>query len=134
MPNHRTASSPNKPAVGCDKNLALREHDISQPLPRDLPQFQYIIHAAGIASPTYYRRFPLETMYTNVDGLRHLLEYARSRVGTSNPVRGFLFYSSSEIYGDPDAAQCVGGRRQPPRQRLPGRATVDRLEQAARRS
>lgn len=88
-------------ALRSDKNLALLEHDISQPLPRDVPQFQYIIHAAGIASPTYYRRFPLETMYTNVDGLRHLLEYARSRLGTSNAVRGFLFYSSSEIYGDP---------------------------------
>ncbi len=82
-------------------NLELREHDIAQPLPPDLPQFQYIIHAAGIASPTYYRRYPLETMHTNVDGLRHLLGYARSRMDTSSPVRGFLFYSSSEIYGDP---------------------------------
>ena len=84
-----------------NRNLELREHDISQPLPPDVPHFQYIIHAAGIASPTYYRRFPLETMDTNVDGLRHLLRYARSRVASSSPVRGFLFYSSSEIYGDP---------------------------------
>ena len=84
-----------------DVNLSLREHDIVQPLPADLPPFQYIVHAAGIASPTYYRRFPLETMDTNIQGLRHLLEYARARSETATPVKGFLFYSSSEIYGDP---------------------------------
>ena len=88
-------------ALRGNKDLSLREHDISQPLPADLPRFQYIIHAAGIASPTYYRRYPLETMHTNIDGLRHLLEYARSRLGEADSVKGFLFYSSSEIYGDP---------------------------------
>jgi len=81
--------------------LSLVEHDMSEPLPRDLPDFHYVVHAAGIASPTYYRRFPIETMDTNVGGLRHLLDYARSRLGSPDPVRGLLFYSSSEIYGDP---------------------------------
>lgn len=82
-------------------DLALVEHDIRRPLPAGLPAFHYVIHAAGIASPTYYRQFPLETMDTNIEGLRHLLEYARTRQDTPEPVRGFLFYSSSEIYGDP---------------------------------
>jgi nucleoside-diphosphate-sugar epimerase len=82
-------------------NLVLLEHDIKQPLPGGLPPFHYIVHAAGIASPTYYRRFPIETMDTNIHGLRHLLDYARSRQDDADPVRGFLFYSSSEIYGDP---------------------------------
>ena len=81
--------------------LTLVEHDIARPLPADLPPFQYVVHAAGIASPTYYRRYPIETMDTNVLGLRHLLEYARRAGGGGHPVRGFLFYSSSEIYGDP---------------------------------
>lgn len=81
--------------------LNLVEHDIANPLPTGLPEFRYIVHAAGIASPTYYRRHPIETMDTNTSGLRHLLEYARSRAGSSDPVRGFLYFSSSEIYGDP---------------------------------
>lgn len=84
-----------------DPNLSLVEHDAARPLPAGLPEFQWIIHAAGIASPTYYRQFPIETMDVNIDGLRHLLEYARRRQGSADPVRGFLFYSSSEIYGDP---------------------------------
>jgi len=88
-----------------DPNLTLVEHDAARPLPPGLPDFQWIIHAAGIASPTYYRQFPIETMDTNIAGLRHLLEYARSRQGSPAPVRGFLFYSSSEIYGDPSPDQ-----------------------------
>jgi len=84
-----------------DANLDLMQHDISKPLPHGTRDFQYVIHAAGIASPTYYRQYPIETMDTNVNGLRHLLEYARSRLASARPVRGLLFLSSSEIYGDP---------------------------------
>lgn len=88
-------------ALSEDRSLTLLEHDISRPLPPGLPDFDYIVHAAGIASPTYYRRHPIETMDTNINGLRHLLDYARSRLTSPSPIKGFLFYSSSEIYGDP---------------------------------
>lgn len=83
----------------------LVEHDIVRPLPSDIKDFQYIIHAAGIASPTYYRRYPIETMDTNIEGLRHLLEYSRRQSVRRTPVEGFLFYSSSEVYGDPPPDQ-----------------------------
>ena len=43
---------------------------------------------------------PIETMDANIDGLRNLLDYARPGADAS-PVEGFLFYSTSEIYGDP---------------------------------
>ncbi len=86
-----------------DKNLTLVKHDVSCPLPETMTDFQYIIHAAGIASPTYYRKYPIETMDTNINGLRSLLDYAQNRIGTPQQVRGLLFYSSSEIYGDPPA-------------------------------
>jgi nucleoside-diphosphate-sugar epimerase len=63
--------------------------------------FQFIIHAASIASPTYYRRDPIATMDANVNGLRFLLDYSRAQADRGRPVEGFLFLSSSEIYGDP---------------------------------
>lgn len=85
-------------------HFTLLEHDICAPLPAGAGRFDWIIHAAGIASPTYYRRFPIETMDTNVSGLRHLLEAARPARGAP-PLAGFLFFSSSEIYGDPPAEQ-----------------------------
>jgi UDP-glucuronate decarboxylase len=81
-----------------DDNLALVEHDVVLPVPRDSAHHDYIIHAAGIASPTYYRRHPIETMDANVLGLRNLLDHCLGRAGETE---GFLFFSSSEIYGDP---------------------------------
>ena len=50
------------------------EHDIRTPLPDDIGDFEYVVHAAGIASPTYYRQHPIETMDANVNGLRSLLD------------------------------------------------------------
>lgn len=56
----------------------------------------YIIHMASIASPTFYRKYPIETLDANVWGLRRLLDFYAGK-----PIKGFLFLSSSEIYGDP---------------------------------
>lgn len=84
-----------------DPNLTLVTHDIRHPLPADMGDFSYIIHAASIASPTYYKRDPIGTMDANVNGLRTLLEYARDQKRKNKLVEGFLFFSSSEIYGDP---------------------------------
>lgn len=75
--------------------------DAGLPLPPDLGPFDWIIHAAGIASPTVYRQHPLETMDVNINGLRWLLDRARADADSGRPISGMLFYSSSEIYGDP---------------------------------
>jgi len=61
----------------------------------------YIIHAASIASPKYYRKYPIETMDANVDGLRSILEFCKNKKDSLIPVKSLLFFSSSEIYGDP---------------------------------
>jgi UDP-glucuronate decarboxylase len=71
------------------------KHDITHPMPSEA-DFGYLIHAGSIASPTFYRNYPIETMDANVNGLRNLLDYS-----VGHGVKGFLFYSSSEIYGDP---------------------------------
>jgi UDP-glucuronate decarboxylase len=57
----------------------------------------YFIHAAGIASPYYYRKYPLETLEVATTGTKNLLQ-----LSLRNKPKGFLFFSSSEIYGDPD--------------------------------
>lgn len=76
--------------------LALVKHDIAQPLPQDLMRADWIIHAASIASPMFYRLYPIETMDANIMGLRQLLDRS-----LAERVEGMLFFSSSEIYGDP---------------------------------
>lgn len=71
--------------------------DIAYPLPvRE--DIHYIIHAAGLASPVYYKKYPLETIDSAILGIRNLLELGKKNKG----LEGFLFFSSSEIYGDPD--------------------------------
>lgn len=66
----------------------------------DIPEkydVDYIFHMASIASPTYYRLHPIETVDSNIWGLRDILDTFCNR-----NIKGLLFYSSSEIYGDPD--------------------------------
>ena len=57
----------------------------------------YVIHLASIASPVYYRQHPVQTLDANVTGLRKLLDFYRNKI-----LKGFLFMSSSEIYGNPE--------------------------------
>ena len=62
----------------------------------ELPNhIDYIIHAAGIASPEHYQANPLETVDVAVNATKKLLEKARICKAR------FLYFSSSEIYGDP---------------------------------
>lgn len=56
----------------------------------------YVVHMASVASPMFYRKYPIETLDANIWGLRDLLDTYKDR-----KIRGVLFFSSSEIYGDP---------------------------------
>jgi nucleoside-diphosphate-sugar epimerase len=84
-----------------EPTLRLVKHDITRPLPDELGGFDFVVHAASIASPVYYRKYPIETMDANVQGLRLLLDRCRDWQSRGRPLRGFLFFSTSEIYGDP---------------------------------
>lgn len=57
-------------------------------------QWDYIIHAASLASPQYYGKMPVETMLPNIVGTYELLRYASKFAVTS-----FLFLSSGSVYG-----------------------------------
>ena len=95
--NLRTGTRERVAHLASRSDFTFIEHDVSLPLV--LPgQVDWVIHGAGIASPTFYRRFPLETIDVNVSGTRHMLELSRSP-----GVRGMLYLSTSEIYGDPEA-------------------------------
>jgi UDP-glucuronate decarboxylase len=80
-----------------DPNVVDVWADVTYPLPirEDL---HFILHAAGVASPVYYMKYPLETIESAVQGTKNLLELARR----NKSLEGFVFFSSSEIYGDPD--------------------------------
>lgn len=78
----------------------IKRFDVAKDNLKEIPgidRYDSIIHMASIASPTYYRKHPLATLDANVWGLRKMLDYFSKR----DP-RGFLNFSSSEVYGDPD--------------------------------
>jgi UDP-glucuronate decarboxylase len=82
-------------------HLTVHDHDLTRPLPAGIGRFDWIVHAASIASPIYYRAMPIRTIDANVNGLRNLLDHAVAGREAGTPVSGVLFFSSSEIYGDP---------------------------------
>lgn len=78
-----------------DNGIEFRKLDVIEPPTID-EKIDFIIHGAGIASPYYYRAYPLQTLDVAVTGTRNMLELAKKNHAK------ILFFSSSEIYGDPD--------------------------------
>lgn len=58
----------------------------------------YIIHGASATSSKYFVEHPVETIKTAIDGTVSVLEFAKEK-----KVDGFVYLSSLEIYGTPDA-------------------------------
>ena len=78
-----------------DSNIRFIEHDVIKPFSFD-KEVHYVIHAAGIASPQYYQKYPLETLEVAITGTKNMLQLAKQKNAK------FTFFSSSEIYGNPD--------------------------------
>lgn len=70
-------------------------NDVTKPI-KIKENIDFIIHAAGIASPIYYQKYPLETINVAVNGTKNMLDMAREK-----RIKSFLYFSSSEIYGNP---------------------------------
>jgi len=78
-----------------DPNVEFLSKDISKPF--EISQkINIIIHAASRANPTSFLENPLDTIDTNINGIRTLLDFAKN-----NPIENFLFFSSGEVYGNP---------------------------------
>ena len=77
-----------------EKNIKLIKKDVSKPF-SDNKKYDYIIHAAGIASPFYYRKKPIETVEVTIEGIKNCLKLAKKNNAK------LIYFSSSEIYGDP---------------------------------
>ncbi len=94
--NYISSSKSNIPSKNLNKISLIDGNICDVNFVNKLGIFDIIINAAGIASPFYYRSKPLETLDVAVQGTRNLLNLARL-----NNCK-FIFFSSSEIYGDPD--------------------------------
>lgn len=77
------------------KDLKILVHDVCKPLDLE-EEIDFIIHAASLASPKYYGSDPVGILCANSLGTANLLNLA-----VESNSRCFLFFSSSEIYGQP---------------------------------
>ena len=84
----------NKNFSEANNNVRFIKHNVSNKIVVR-KKIDIIIHAAGIASPYYYRKKPIETLDVAINGTRNCLEIAKKYNSK------FIFFSSSEIYGDP---------------------------------
>lgn len=69
-------------------------------------KIDYIIHAASLASSQYYQTNPVDVILPNTVGTHYLLELAKE-----NNVKGFLFFSSGDVYGKIDNLNRVHTER-----------------------
>lgn len=93
LDNYITSSN-TKPEKDLNIEWIYGDASIASQLP---DKFDYIIHAAGIASPEHYRAKPIETIDIAVNVTKSLLDKAKLDNAR------MLFFSSSEIYGDPSS-------------------------------
>ncbi|MES2513861.1 MAG: NAD-dependent epimerase/dehydratase family protein [Bacteroidota bacterium] len=77
-----------------NKYLQLIIQDVCDPIAID-KKIDFIIHAASQASPKYYGVDPVGTLSANVIGTLNL-----AKLGVKNKVESFLYFSSSEVYGE----------------------------------
>lgn len=77
---------------GC-KDVCFVEYDALKALTFNFC-VDYIICGAGVASPDRYVSEPVETMLSNLTGVKNMLEYAKR-----NNITRIVYISSSEIYG-----------------------------------
>lgn len=76
------------------RSLHLIQQSVETPLDSDV-HFDYIIHGASPTASSFFIEHPVETMNTAIAGTRNMLELA-----VRNQVRGFLYLSSMEAYGN----------------------------------
>ena len=77
-----------------DENLELLELDITKEINMN-QNIDYIVHAASQASPHLFYSDPIGTIEANTLGTSNLLKLAKEK-----KVKGFLYFSSGEVYGD----------------------------------
>lgn len=78
------------------KGMRFLEHDASEYKSYE-KIYDFMIHAAGYASPAFFLKDPLRTIDLNYIGMKSVLESALAK----SPKAKVLYLSSSEIYGSP---------------------------------
>lgn len=78
-----------------DEDFTFRKHDTTDKFQVE-GNLDWILHLASLASPVFYRKFPIETLKAGASGSYYALDLSREKDAK------YLFASTSEVYGDPE--------------------------------
>ena len=92
-----TGSHDNLREIRNDPRFLFIDYDITKPVCPELfgEHVDEIYHLASIASPEKYKKYPMETLLTSINGTQRVLDYCVLYNCK------MLFTSTSEVYGDP---------------------------------
>ena len=95
MDNLVSGRTENLEMVFYDDEFTFHDHDVTEfvHISGDL---DWICHLASLASPDYYRNYPIKTLKVGALGTHKTLGLAK------NKDANYLFTSTSEVYGDPE--------------------------------
>ncbi len=95
MDNHISGKPENLNNVIYDDNFTYYKHDVTEFTYID-KELDAVMHLASLASPVFYRKYPIKTLKVGALGTYNTLRLAKKKDAV------YLFTSTSEVYGDPE--------------------------------
>ncbi len=95
MDNRVSGQSSNLDDAFAHERFSFFEHDVTEFI-HVSGELDAVLHLASLASPVFYRDYPIKTLKVGALGTHKTLGLAREKDAT------YLFTSTSEVYGDPE--------------------------------
>ena len=95
MDNRVSGQSSNLDDAFAHEQFSFFEHDVTEFI-HVSGELDAVLHLASLASPVFYRDYPIKTLKVGALGTHKTLGLAREKDAT------YLFTSTSEVYGDPE--------------------------------
>lgn len=95
MDNQVSGNAENLEEAFYHENFTYHEHDVTEFIHVN-GEFDIVMHLASLASPVFYREYPIKTLKVGALGTHKTLGLAKEKDAT------YFFTSTSEVYGDPE--------------------------------
>lgn len=95
MDNRVSGQTENLDAAFESDRFSFYQHDVTEFI-HVSGELDAVLHLASLASPVYYRDYPIKTLKVGALGTHKTLGLAKEKDAT------YLFTSTSEVYGDPE--------------------------------
>jgi len=95
MDNQVTGKTENLEGIFYHDNFEFHDHDVTEFIHVN-GDLDWVVHLASLASPVFYQDYPIKTLKVGALGTHKTLGLAKEKDA------GYLFASTSEVYGDPE--------------------------------